>query len=247
MDILDILFPKSCVICSKHGDYLCNRCKKLFKKSLPECYICRKISPNYLTHKKCAKISSLDSVAVLWEYNELSSTVLKKYKYGGVLDIEDTFLELIEKRLSEIKESIILGSKTLVSPVPISKNRLRERGFNQTEKIAKMISKETNRPLMIDLVMRKNSDSIHQSLLSKEERLFHKEGFFIPNGNLLKGITDILVIDDVITTGSTLEQITKCIKEVDPKISVKSICIFRGKPFYKKEREARSLPLNQRN
>ncbi|HOZ44743.1 MAG TPA: hypothetical protein PLN39_01920, partial [Candidatus Dojkabacteria bacterium] len=144
---------------------------------------------------------------------------MKKYKYGGVLDIEDTFLELIERRLNEVKESIILGSKTLVSPVPISKNRFRERGFNQTEKIAKMISKETNRPLMIDLVMRKNSDSIHQSLLSKEERLFHKEGFFIPNGNLLKGITDILVIDDVITTGSTLEQITKCIKEVDPKIS----------------------------
>lgn len=247
MDILDTLFPKSCTICSKHGNYLCDKCKKLFKKSLPECYICRRISQNYLTHKECMKGTSLDSVAVLWEYNELSSIVLKKYKYGGVIDIENTFLELIETRINEVKSSFILCKNTLISPVPISKNRLRERGFNQTEEIAKLVSKNFNRQFTVDLIMRKNSDSIHQSLLSKEERLFHKEGFFIPNENLLKDITDIVIVDDVITTGSTIEQIAKCIKQVSPKISVKAVCVFRGKPFYKREREAKSLPPNERN
>ncbi len=48
-------------------------------------------------------------------------------------------------------------------------------------------------------------------------------------------LSEIIIVDDVITTGSTLEQITKCIKKVVPKMSVKSICIFRGKPYYKRQ------------
>ena len=86
-----------------------------------------------------------------------------------------------------------------------------------------------------DLIAKKDSDNTHQSLLDKEERLSHKEHFYILNVELLNSLSEIIIVDDVITTGSTLEQITKCIKKVVPKMSVKSICIFRGKPYYKRQ------------
>ncbi len=235
MDILDILFPKSCVICSKHGDYLCNRCKKLFKRTLPECYICRKISPQYLTHNYCKREFSLDSVIVLWEYNELSSTILKKYKYGGVYDVRITLLNIVRERLREIINNLTICRNSLVCPVPISRGRLRERGFNQTEEFGKIVAEEFNCLYSNDLIAKKDSDNTHQSLLDKEERLSHKEHFYILNVELLNSLSEIIIVDDVITTGSTLEQITKCIKKVVPKMSVKSICIFRGKPYYKRQ------------
>ena len=84
---MDLLFPKVCSICKRRGEYLCKTCKKLFKRNLPECYICREISSNFQTHDSCKTDLSLDYVFVSWEYNSLSSDLLKKYKYSYVYDI----------------------------------------------------------------------------------------------------------------------------------------------------------------
>jgi ComF family protein len=234
MNILDILFPKSCTICSKNGEYLCSRCKKLFKKTLPECYKCRRISPQYITHERCKEKFTLDSVIVLWEYNELSSVILKKYKYGSVYDAENTLLEFTKERLQEFtlnKEN----KNSLTIPVPISTNRLRERGFNQTEELAKVVSNTLGSMFDSSIVKKKGGDDIHQSLLDKEEREKHRSNFYIDDTDKLKDIKEIIIVDDVITTGSTLEQISKVIKKVDNNISVKAVCLFRGRAYYKKE------------
>lgn len=235
MNILDLLFPKSCSICSKQGEYICKECKKLFKRTLPECYLCRRISPQYLTHNSCMKRYSLDAVVVLWEYNELSSTILKKYKYGGVYDVRITLSNIVRERLGEIKNNLTICRNSLVCPVPISRGRLRERGFNQTEELGKIVAQEFHCLYSKDLIAKKDSDNTHQSLLDKEERLSHKEHFYILNVELLNSLSEIIIVDDVITTGSTLEQISKCIKIVNKNILVKSICLFRGRPYFKKE------------
>jgi len=235
MNILDLLFPKSCTICSKQGEYLCRNCKKLFKRTLPECYICRRISPQYLTHNYCKREYSIDSAIILWEYNELSSTILKKYKYGGVYDVRITLLNLVTERLREIIINLTIGRNSLVCPVPISRGRLKERGFNQTETFGKIVAQEFNCLYSNDLIAKKDSDNTHQSLLDKEERLIHKGNFYILNAELLDTVSEIIIVDDVITTGSTLEQISRCIKEVNKNISVKSVCLFRGRPYFKKE------------
>ncbi|HKM20046.1 MAG TPA: hypothetical protein VJY47_02365 [Candidatus Dojkabacteria bacterium] len=232
--LLDIIFPRSCTICSKHGEYLCDRCKRLFKKTVPECYICRRISGGYTTHSKCMKEYSLDSVVVLWEYNKLTSTLLKKYKYGLAIDIENVLNELVKGRLEEIA-SFKPKDRSLCIPVPVSLTRLRERGFNQTEDIARGISNFLGTRFSKDVVYRRDGSDVHQSLLDKGERVGHKIDFYINNYDLLKDTDEVIVVDDVITTGSTIEQISKVIKSIKKDIKIRGVCLFRGKPYYKKE------------
>lgn len=231
--LLDMIFPKSCTICSKYGEYLCDRCKKLFKKSIPECYICRRISGGYCTHEKCMRENSLDSMIVLWEYNKLSSTLLKKYKYGLATDVEKTLEGLIQERIKEICRTE-LGKKSLCIPVPVSQRRLRERGFNQMDDVGRCVSDSLKINFSKDVVYRRDGSDIHQSLLDRNERFENRIDFYINNYELLEEIEEVVIVDDVITTGSTVEQVARVIKSVRRDIKVKGLCLFRGKPFYKK-------------
>lgn len=232
MNILDILFPKSCCICSKNGEYMCERCRKTLKRNLPECYICRKISQHYKTHSKCKDTHTYDSVFVGWEYNNISSTILKKFKYGGAYDVENTLLSMADSVLKDF--SYIQNLKnSLVIPVPISNNRLRDRGFNQTAELAKHISSFFNFNFVDDLIMNIGDSDEHQALKDREERKLNTSNKFIVNENYDLSMYDcVIVVDDVITTGSTIEQISKKIREKNKDIPLNAFCLFRGKPMF---------------
>jgi ComF family protein len=233
--LLDTIFPKSCCICKKKGDYLCNHCKKLFKRALPECYICRKVSPNYKTHYECKeerRDSFLDHVFVAWEYNSLSSILLKKYKYNYVQSISDTLAEIfIESIKNSTFDKKLKG--TVLTNVPLARDRLHERGFNQTTEIAKRVSETFNIPFVEDLITRRDSYG-HQALRDKDERKEIKEGTFTLRNSLsLDEFSSITILDDVITTGATLEAISSVIrKNIGKDIEINALCLFRGRPYY---------------
>lgn len=235
INLLDTLFPKSCSICKKKGDYLCSRCKKLFKRNLPECYICRKLSPNYKTHYGCREErtnSTLDHVFVAWEYNSLSSIILKKYKYHYVRSISETLVEIfIESIKNSTFDRKLEG--TILTNVPLAKSRLRDRGFNQTTEIAHRIAESFNIPFAEGLIERKDSYG-HQALRDKDERKDIKEGTFTLRGDFSpEEYSSITILDDVITTGATLEAVSSTLrKDIDTNIEINALCLFRGKPYY---------------
>jgi ComF family protein len=235
INLLDSLYPKSCSICKKKGDYLCSRCEKLFKRNLPECYICRKLSPNYKTHYECREERgnrSFHHVFVAWEYNSLSSILLKKYKYNYVQSISETLVEVF---IESIKRSTFDRQLegTILTNVPLTKSRLRERGFNQTTEIARKVANAFNLPFVEDLVKRKESYG-HQALRDKDERKEIRENTFtLRNDFSLVGYSSITILDDVITTGATLEAMSLALREnIDRDIEINSLCLFRGKPYY---------------
>jgi ComF family protein len=234
-ELSDILFPKSCCICKKKGSYLCNYCKKLFKRSLPECYICRKISPDYNTHYKCKEKGnerSLDRVFVAWEYNSLSSILLKKYKYNYVSSIEDTLSDFF---IESIRNSTFDKNlrDTLLTNVPLARRRLKERGFNQTTEIARKVAKAFNVSFTESLLKRTDMYG-HQSLRDKDERKGLTEKTFLFNKEMpMTGYKSITILDDVITTGATLEAMSIVIRrEMRKDIEINGLCLFRGKPYY---------------
>ena len=103
-----------------------------------------------------------------------------------------------------------------VTFVPLGKKRLLERGYNQSELIAKTISKILNIKLIDDIIIRKKETKALSSLNSKTERINMIENAFEVNSNYnLKDKINLLIIDDVITTGSTLNEISKEIKKLE--------------------------------
>jgi predicted amidophosphoribosyltransferase len=109
---------------------------------------------------------------------------------------------------------------------------LNDRGFNQTEIIARELSKRMNIEISTDLLKRHGSD--HQALKDKDQRLSNiKNPFSIKKHVDLSKYKSITILDDVITTGKTLNNISEVIKdEYGKDIEVNAICMFRGKPYY---------------
>jgi ComF family protein len=164
----------------------------------------------------------------------MSSSILRLYKYKNVQDISEVlsvlFIEAIQK--SAFANSL---KNTLLVPVPISYLRKSERGFNQMEYITNEIGKVFQLDVRSDLLYCKNSN-IHQASKNKMERYGSKENpFYIKNSNKSSEFEykSITLIDDVITTGNTLEKIAQVIKiHYGMNTVVNALCMFRGKPYY---------------
>ena len=124
-----------------------------------------------------------------------------------------------------ITKNIILNHKNafqiikrydIIIPVPISKKRLKERGYNQSELIAKQIAKVTEMQLE-KRCLYKNKNIIAQSSLSKEQREENIKGVYsIKNKEKIQN-KNVLLFDDIYTTGSTVNECCKIIKEANPK------------------------------
>lgn len=97
----------------------------------------------------------------------------------------------------------------MVIPVPLCKSHFKERGYNQSEKIAYPLSLSLSLPMISDAVFRLKETS-SQITLSREERFLNLEDAFIGNSAKLKG-KKVLLVDDIITTGATLRSCTKAL------------------------------------
>jgi ComF family protein len=156
------------------------------------------------------------------------------YKYKNVQDISkilsEFFIETIQK-----SSFIDLLKDTVLAPVPISYIRKKERGFNQMEYITKEIGKEFQLNITNDFLYCKNS-SVHQASKNRIERYeSNNNPFYIKYSNQysFSRFKSITLVDDVITTGNTLEKITKVIKiHYGMDTVVNALCMFRGKPYY---------------
>lgn len=231
---IDFLFPRMCSICKRYGNYICDDCKKLLKRNLPECYICRRLSPSYASHIQCKSHISLDNVFVAWEYNHMSSSILKLYKYKNVKDISKVLAELFVDSIQKSSFKVNLRN-TLLLPVPISVMRKNERGFNQMDYITSRVGEFFEIDNCKDLICCKNTKG-HQASKSKSEREGSNENpFYIknPRNEYICKYKSITIVDDVITTGKTLEKIVKIMRDMyGYRIPINALCMFRGKPSY---------------
>jgi competence protein ComFC len=169
---------------------------------------------------------------VAWEYNSLTSDLLKKYKYGYVYDMADILSDFLVKSIFN-SNFTQLFSKTLLTNVPIPDNRLRERGFNQTLKISEAISKHFDLSFSDTSLRRKNTYD-HQSLKDKGERKYISKNDFIVNSKLrVSKYKSITIVDDVMTTGITLESVSESLRDTfGEEIIINGICMFRGRAYY---------------
>ncbi len=159
----------------------------------------------------------------LFQYkNKISRKAVWAIKYSKNKEILNKFSNLLyEYILENITDEISFSNfnNPLLIPIPMHKNNLKERGYNQSELIAKEIYKiDERKNFDIELgALIKIKETPHQSeLKNKSERLKNLKGCFSANSELVKN-RNIILIDDVITTGTTMGEASKTLREAGAK------------------------------
>lgn len=233
MSILDFLFPKYCVTCKKFGSYLCANCFARLSFSVETiCLVCNKAAMSGLTHPRCQSRYAIDGAFSAITYNPTAKKLLYVFKYKPyVADVETILCDLLYENMIQNEIAYpLLQQHALLVPIPLHKDKLRKRGYNQSELLAKGLGKRLGVDVVDILERVKKTES--QFGLKREERLENIRGAFgvkpqychseSQTKNLdpsrsfrmtsLKG-RSIFLIDDVLTTGSTLFEAAKVLKK----------------------------------
>lgn len=215
--ILELFFPASCLGCGKQGDWLCEDCFSLIEISpFQFCPFCQK-PVRVFSEGLCPKHrnKNLNGLYSATSYNQkLVKLLLKNFKY-------EPFAKALAKPLSSLiiayflsakKEDVFNSADSLLFPVPLTKKRERWRGFNQSAEICRIVAGFFKVPYQFNNLI-KIKKTQPQVELKKEEREKNIQGAF-----LLKNPQDVLgkkifLIDDVFTTGSTMEEIARVLKQ----------------------------------
>jgi len=201
--ILNLIFPVNCLACNKKGEIFCFNC---------------------ITNTPNAERETSRWTFALYDYRHLP---IKKavwlLKYKNKKKIAEIFAESLYGKINEELSDLSIFEnfrEPILIPIPLSKKRLRERGYNQTELICKeLIKLDTEKIFTLEKnVLIKIKETEHQARIrNRNERLKNLIGTFgVINENKIKD-RNIILIDDVTTTGSTLNEARKTLKQAGAK------------------------------
>lgn len=215
--LLDLIFPVECLNCGQEGAYLCRKCLN----SIPLtdrfiCPICHQISKNGVTCRICQNKTYLNGLIFAVDYkNRLVRRAIIKSKYNFIKELIYLLAELLIKLIGSGNLSRELNPDLIV-PVPLHKKRLLYRGFNQSEILAQILCQKFSWPLAINILKRIKSTRSQTDLNSQDRQENIKDAFKVINSKLIKN-KNIVLVDDVFTTGATLEEAAKTLKKAGAK------------------------------
>lgn len=206
--ILDILFPRRCPVCGEivkpAGGLICPPCfQKLSFVTAPVCKKCGKeIADETMEYCEDCMVHghAFSSGVALLNYDEIARKSMVKIKYNNKREYLDFYGTVLAARYGSVIRRM---HADVIIPVPIHRSRRRKRGFNQAEILAEILGQKLGIPVETELLKR-NRRTLPQKELSPADRLKNLMGAFTA-APLPDGKKRILLVDDIYTTGSTLE------------------------------------------
>ena len=234
---LELVFPKKCVICGKFSGpkfsgYLCKKCLNTIPThSSFGCIGCQRTVSLGQTCNLCSKTNYIDQLLVVADYkNQTLIKLIKLFKYRFIEELGFSLSLLTKKyliRLAKTKKLNFMEENPIVLPIPLSKRRLNWRGFNQSEILASLLADNFQLKQESDVIIKTYQSKPQAEIKDREERLDNLSGVFkVVRPDKIVG-KNILLIDDVCTTGTTLNECAKILKENGAK-KITGLVIARG-------------------
>lgn len=216
MGFFDLIFPRFCVGCNKLGTYFCKKCSQDILQADLICPNCKNQSVGGATHPLCQSPDSLDGLWSFGSYRGNLQKGIQRLKYQFVSDIAPTLVNLMivywSKNsplfLEEVRQD--RGMNWLIVPVPLHPKREKFRGFNQSKILAKLLAKKLD--LKYAETLKRVRFTEPQVNLKSVKRLQNIKGAFILNPKHSIQNSNVILIDDVWTTGSTLKECCRVLK-----------------------------------
>lgn len=211
--ILNIFYPKFCFNCGREGSYLCPDCQSILEVL------------SFHTEYQTEGIKDL--YFALPYQNQLIKNLIKFFKYQPfVKELSQPLSSLIITHFQLIEKSPADFAGCILMPVPLEKKKLKWRGFNQAEELAKELIPFLKIPLINDVLV-KTKETLPQIELSGKEREENIKGAFsCRNKEKISG-KKILLVDDIYTTGSTIEEAAQAMRAAGAK-EIIGIAVARG-------------------
>ena len=189
---IEILLPSRCVGCGIGGTYLCDACIGRARRAGP---------------MPLPAGDPLDEVTAPLAYEGAARTAVHRLKYTGLRAIAPSMARPMAEALSSAH-----APGDVVVPVPLHESRLRQRGFNQALLLARRVAEAVGLPVRDDLLRRLVAGTPQVDAGTIDERRANVAGAFgLAPGATVAGLR-IVLVDDVLTTGSTLEAAASALK-----------------------------------
>ncbi|WP_299313327.1 ComF family protein [uncultured Aquimarina sp.] len=221
-DLAYLFYPIYCAACDnplyKNERILCTSCRHKLPLGNFHKVNAKKIEKVFYGRAKIENATSL----LVFEKDSLVQNLIHNLKYRGREEIGKELGIWLGQELTQLPD---YQNIDYIIPVPLHPRRLRERGYNQVEKFGREIAKKLDTEY-IDFVLKKNSYNEKQSKNSRLTRWINtSETFGIQNESLLIN-KHILIVDDIVTTGATIEACIQVLKTIPGiKISIATMAI----------------------
>lgn len=228
--LLTLILPVQCPSCSRVCDSLytqpfCLSCWgsiKQYQGNICSRCGCPTISPVSSCQECIKREIYFDALTFYGLFEDVLYEAIHRLKFYKVSSLAKPLAHLILTKINNDFDYVV--------PVALTKNHLFERGFNQSALIAKVIANKLSKPLLLDTLV-KIKDTTPQSLLDKAKRLKNPVGAYALKIPELITNKKVLLVDDVVTTASTVNECAKVLKTEGKASNVYVACLAHAVPF----------------
>ncbi len=206
--LISLVAPHDCIVCDLEGGLLCPGCLNAeLTEAVSRCYRCHKVSSNQAVCQSCRNSVPLRHVWTATDYGEISKKLVHKLKFERALSAAGLIGAIIDRTVPNLPED------TIVCHIPTANSRIRMRGYDQSAEIAKNLAKLRGYKHTALLLRKGKSRQVGSSRKNRFKHLGN--AFEVQNTDLKQA--KVLLIDDITTTGATIEASAKALKSAGAK------------------------------